>query len=305
MEQQKGGPKALIQAMVDLMRPEQWLKNLLILAGFFFALADRFQSLSVARSFGRSVLAMVLFCGLASAVYILNDLHDIPADRVHPVKRRRPLASGRISIRWACVEAVVLWTVAWMGAWWIGRLFALCLLAYFLMQCAYTLFLKNIVLVDVFVVALGFVIRVYAGTLAAGVRVSSWLLVCTFMVSLFLILSKRYNEKVTLGDRAGEHRKVLAELPPAFLGHLMAIAATSTILCYALYTLASETIEKFGTERLAATVPFVVFGLFRYMFLVFCRGEGGRPERTLVQDWPLVANFVCYVIACVLVMMLK
>ena len=291
-----------LKAMVEATRPGQWVKNLLVLAGLFFALADRFQRFSVAESLLRSLLAVALFCALSGAVYILNDLHDIEADRAHPEKRLRPIASGRLGGGLAVAESFALLAAALGLSLWLGPLFALCLAGYFLMQVAYTHRLKDVALVDVFVIAIGFVARVFAGTLAAGVRASSWLLLCTFMVALFLILCKRYDEKVSLGDAAATHRKVLADYAPALLAHLIAIAATCTILCYALYTLAPATVGKFGTERLVATVPFVAFGIFRYMFLTFCRGQGGRPERTLVRDVPLMLCMTLYAAVCAIAM---
>ena len=293
---------SLAKAMVEATRPGQWAKNLLVLAGLFFALADRFQRFSVAESLLRSLLAVALFCALSGAVYILNDLHDIEADRAHPEKRLRPIASGRLGGGLAVAESFALLAAALGLSLWLGPLFALCLAGYFLMQVAYTHWLKDVALVDVFVIAIGFVARVFAGTLAAGVRASSWLLLCTFMVALFLILCKRYDEKVSLGDAAATHRKVLADYAPALLAHLIAIAATCTILCYALYTLAPATVGKFGTERLVATVPFVAFGIFRYMFLTFCRGQGGRPEHTLVRDVPLMLCMTLYAAVCAIAM---
>jgi 4-hydroxybenzoate polyprenyltransferase len=304
MNDRKNNFGSLLFAAVEVTRPGQWVKNLLVLAGLFFALADKFQRFSVAESLLRTLLAVALFCAISGAVYIMNDLHDAEADRSHPAKRNRPVASGRLPGRVAVAEYFALLVSAMGLSLFLGPRFALCLAGYFLMQTAYTYWLKDVVLVDVFIVAIGFVVRVYVGTLAAGVKASSWLLLCTFMAALFLILCKRHDEKVTLGDAAAAHRKVLAEYSPALLSHLIAIAATCTILCYALYTLAPATVAKFGTERLVATVPFVAFGIFRYMFLAFCRGQGGRPERTLVRDIPLVLDMALYAVACVVVMLL-
>ncbi|MGI5869027.1 MAG: decaprenyl-phosphate phosphoribosyltransferase [Kiritimatiellia bacterium] len=295
---------ALARAMLEVTRPAQWLKNLLVFAGFFFALADKLQPFGVAESLQRSVLAFALFCAISGAVYIMNDLHDAEADRLHPEKCKRPIASGRLPPKVAVAECAVLVAAALGLSALLGPLFAVCLAGYFLMQAAYTHGLKDVVLVDVFIVAIGFVARVYVGTIAAGVAASSWLVLCTFMAALFLILCKRYDEKVALGDDAVAHRKVLADYTPALLSHLIAIAATCTILCYALYTLAPATVAKYGTERLVLTVPFVVFGIFRYMFLTFCRGQGGRPERTLVRDAPLVLTMALYAAVYAVVMLL-
>ena len=248
------------------------------------------------------MLALVLFCMTSGAVYIMNDLHDAEEDRVHPEKRNRPIASGSLPGKLAVVECFLLLFTALGLSTLLGSRFAICLAGYFLMQTLYTYVLKDKVLVDVFVIALGFVIRVLAGTLAAGVHASSWLLGCTFMAALFLILCKRYEEKISLGDAAGAHRKVLAKYDPAFLTHLITATSACTIICYALYTLAPATVEKFGTERLVVTVPFVVFGIFRYMYLVFSCGQGGRPEQTLTRDIPTIINMLLYAAVCVGVM---
>jgi len=291
-----------LRAAVEAVRPGQWVKNLLVLAGFFFALADKFQTVSFRSAFLRTMLGFVLFCMISGAVYIMNDLHDVAADRAHPEKKNRPIASGRLPGKVAVAEYFVLLFAALALSMLLGRLFAGCLAAYFLMQPLYTYFLKDRVLVDVFVIAIGFVMRVFVGTVAAGVRASSWLLLCTFMVALFLILCKRRGEKVSLGEGAPAHRKVLAKYDAVFLSHLITVTSACTILCYALYTLAPETVAKFGTERMVTTVPFVAFGIFRYMYLVFNCAQGGRPERTLTRDVPTVVNMLLYAVACIFVM---
>lgn len=292
----------MLRAAIDILRPGQWVKNLLVLAGLFFALADRSQTVSFYASFLRTMMALVLFCMTSGAVYIMNDLHDVEADRAHPEKRNRPIAAGKLPGRVAVAEYFLLLLVALGLSTRLGFRFSVCLAGYFLMQTLYTYLLKDKVLVDVFVIALGFVIRVLAGTLAAGVHASSWLLGCTFMVALFLILCKRYDEKVSLGDAAATHRKVLAHYEPTFLTHLITATSACAIICYALYTLAPATVAKFGTERLVVTVPFVAFGVFRYMYLVFCCGQGGRPEKTLTRDIPTLINMFLYAAVCVGVM---
>ena len=293
---------SLLYAAVQVVRPGQWVKNLLVMAGFFFALADKFQTVSFRGAFLRTMLAFMLFCMMSGAVYIMNDLHDVEADRAHPGKKNRPIASARLPGKVAVAEYFVLLFAALASSLFLGRLFAICLAAYFIMQTLYTYFLKDMVLMDVFVIAIGFVMRVFVGTVAAGVRASSWLLLCTFMVALFLILCKRRDEKMSLGEGAPTHRKVLAQYDAAFLSHLISVTSACTILCYALYTLAPETVSKFGTERLVLTVPFVAFGIFRYMYLVFNCGQGGRPERTLTRDIPTVVNMILYAATCVFVM---
>lgn len=286
---------------IEILRPRQWLKNVIVLAGLAFALPDKLQQdVDFGAAVANSFAAFALFCIASSAVYIMNDLRDVEGDRAHPRKSRRPIASGRLAPRAAIAECALLGAAAFAGALFVGRggTFALCLGAYFLMQAAYTFALKNVVLVDVFVVALGFVMRVYAGTAAAGVRASSWLLLCTFSVTLFIILCKRYDERTLLGADAGKHRKVLAHYEPAFLAHIITATAAVAIICYAIYTLSSGTVEKFGTEALVATVPFVIFGVYRYAYLVFCKGKGGHPEKVLTTDIPTLINLLLYAAAC-------
>ncbi len=295
------GAGGRVRAMIAVTRPGQWVKNLLVLVGFFFALGDRLQTVRVGSAWVRISLAVVLFCLVSGAAYIMNDWHDREADRRHPDKRDRPIASGRLAGFPAAVEAIVLLVVAMALGLWIGVGFAVCLACYFVLQVLYTHMLKDQMLVELFVIALGFVIRVYAGTRAAGVPATAWLLGCTFMAALLMILCKRYHEKTVLGDQAGAHRAVLDRYEPVFLTHLISVSAACTILCYALYTLAPQTVEKFGTDRMIVTVPFVVFGIFRYLYLVLCRGQGGRPERTLTRDRPLVINLLLYVATCLFV----
>ena len=291
--------------LIEILRPRQWLKNCIVLAGLFFALPDKQQSVNFAAAIVNSFAAFALFCLVSSAVYIMNDLHDVEGDRAHPQKKSRPIASGRLSPRAASVECALLTIAAIAGACFIGRDFALCLSAYFVMQTAYTFALKNVVLVDVFAVALGFVMRVYAGTAAASVHASSWILLCTFSVTLFIILCKRYDERTLLGADAGKHRKVLAHYEPTFLAHIITATAAVTIMCYAIYTLSSGTVAKFGSERLVATVPFVVFGIYRYAYLVFCKGKGGHPEKLVTTDLPTIVNFLLYGAVCAAVLFIR
>lgn len=283
-----------IATAIEITRPGQWVKNLLVLAGLFFALADRSHTISVRQSFLNTMLAFVLFCLISGAVYIMNDLHDAEADRVHPGKKNRPIASGQFPVTLAVVEYFVLLLTALKLSTLLGPVFAINLAAYFLLQSLYTYALKNWVLVDVFAVAIGFVMRVLAGTLAAGVWTSPWLLLCTFMAALFLILCKRREEKVSLGDEAPKHRHVLAFYETSFLDHLITATAAVTIVCYAIYSVAPQTVARFGTESLVLTVPFVAFGIFRYLYLVICCGQGGQPEKTLTRDLPTVLNILLY-----------
>ena len=292
-------------AFIEILRPRQWLKNGLVFVGLLFALPDRNQSVDLTRAEIRVLVAFVMFCLASSIIYIINDFRDREADRLHPEKKARPIASGRLSQSAAIIEAVVLALILAPGVVFMGDRFGYILTAYLFIQLTYTLLLKNLVLVDVFVIAFGFVLRVYAGTVAAGVSASSWLLLCTFSVALFIILCKRYDERMMLGADAAKHRKVLAHYEPQFLAHIITATAALTILCYAIYTLSPGTVAKFGHERLVATVPFVVFGIYRYCYLVFCKGEGGRPERLVTTDLPTIINFLLYALTSAIALSVK
>lgn len=295
---------AVFRAMIEVMRPGQWVKNLLVMAGFFFALGDKTNTLDLKAAFLRTLLAFVLFCLVSGAVYVMNDLHDVEEDRTHPIKRMRPIASGRLPGRTAVSWYFALLAAALAGSLLLGRGFALSVSVYFLLQTLYTYWLKRVVVAELIVVAAGFVIRVYAGTAAAGIYASPWLLICTFMAALFLVTGKRREEKALLGDSAGTHRAVLALYDLPMLDHCISATAGATVVCYSIYATAGDTAAKFGTELMVLTVPFVVFGIFRYMYLVLCRGKGGSPERTLTSDVPTVINIVLYAMVYFCVMVL-
>jgi len=289
---------------IEILRPRQWLKNGLVLVGLLFALPDQtrvgvIDYSTVLRCFA----AFGLFCMVSSAIYILNDICDAEEDRAHPQKKTRPVASGRLSKQAAQIEMSALIMLAGpLTTFFVNPRFGFCVVAYLFMQIFYTTVLRKAVLVDVFVIALGFILRVYAGTLAAGVKASPWLLLCTFAIALFIALCKRYDERVTLGDAAAKHRKVLAQYDPRFLSHIITATAALTIICYAIYTLSPQTVAKFGHDHLVATVPFVVFGIYRYAYLVFCKGQGGCPERIVTTDIPTIVNFALYAATCVAVL---
>ncbi len=279
--------------LVRALRPNQWTKNAVVLAAFFFALGDHNQTVSWL-ALGRAAAAAGVFCVLSSAIYLLNDIRDMEADRLHPVKRHRPIAAGRVPIPLAGLMSVVLLAVGAVAALRLTPGFAAVAGGYVLLQIAYTLFLKRVALVDVFVIALGFVFRAAAGGLALRVSISPWLLLCAFMLALFLALCKRRHEKLTLHEAAESHRASLEQYDRTLLDLLIAITAAATIVCYAIYTLWPDTIQKFGTSRLSLTIPFVMFGIFRYLDLVFRHESGGRPEKTLLSDLPLLVNLALY-----------
>lgn len=279
--------------LLKAMRPNQWTKNAVVLAPYFFACGDRHLSLPPAATM-QILLATGLFCLVSSGVYLVNDLVDQEADRLHPTKRFRPIASGELP-RWlAAGVAVLLLAHALVGAAWLARPFLITVLAYVAMQAGYTFFLKRIALVDVFIIAAGFVLRAIAGGVAIHVPVSPWLLICSFLLALFLALCKRRHEKLVLEEGADSHRASLEYYSAKLVDQLIAIVSAAVIVSYSIYTLSAETVQKFGTTHLFLTIPLVVFGIFRYLDLVYRKEAGGSPETTLLTDMVLLADIALY-----------
>jgi len=262
------------------LRPRQWSKNLLLFAGIVFA-----AEIGDPRKWLQAGAAFLLYCAASSAAYLLNDLVDAPADRLHPVKRRRPLARGELSRGTAALAASALALLALVVAGSLG-LVAVSFLALFLaIQAAYTLALKHVVLVDVMAIAGLFVVRAAAGADAVDVRISPWLLVCTGLLALFLALGKRRGELVLVGAEATPGRPVLEGYSLAFVDQLIGVVAAGTVLAYAVYTLTAR-----DSQALAATIPFVLFGVFRYLLLLHRAGKGEEPEDVLATDLPILAT---------------
>lgn len=267
------------------LRPYQWTKNLVVLAALIFA-----ERLFDGPSLRSAAMAFGIFCLLSGAVYLVNDLVDIEQDRRHPVKRERPLASGKLSRGFALVSAGIILAVALVGGFALAIPFGIASVVYFVTMTAYSLALKHVVILDVLVVALGFVLRAIAGALAIDVAFSHWLLVCTLLGALFLALAKRRHELTLLAGEATGHRKILGEYSPYLLDQMIAVVTASTLVSYALYTLAPETVAKFGTDRLIWTLPFVLYGIFRYLYLVHRKGEGGNPSEVFLNDRPILVT---------------
>jgi len=276
----RSSPVALL---VRAMRPRQWTKNLLVFAGIIFGerLLDPAARLQALGAFG-------VFCALSSAVYLVNDVRDREADRVHPSKSRRPIASGDLSVNTALFAALVLTSIGLAVSLAIGPAFAMIASAYVLLMGWYTLGLKHVVILDVIALAGGFVLRAAGGAVAVHVVFSHWLLLLTLLLALFLALSKRRAELVALSDDAHTHRKSLGEYSPYLLDQMIGVVTASTLLAYAFYTISPETIAKFGTDRLLWTVPFPLYGIFRYLYLVHQREGGGSPSDTLLEDRPIL-----------------
>ena len=286
---------------LDALRPSQLAKNALVLAGFFFALPDRHQAgIDPAAAGLRTLAAAALFAVVSGAVYLLNDVHDAPRDRLHPEKRRRPVASGALPPRAALAECALLVALSAALAPLLGRTFALVLGGYFAMQLAYTFALKRVPLLDVACIAAGFALRVWAGVAAAGVALAPAILVCTFCGALFLAICKRVSEVVELDtlEAAVAHRPVLRHYySPLARVLLMRLSAFGTLLVYTGWAISPETAAKFGTRGMALTIPFVLFGLLRYAFLTVS-GRTGRPEKVLLHDRPTQLCIALYLATC-------
>lgn len=293
-----GPPKDSIPGLVELgtlarqlrellvsLRPHQWTKNLVVLAALIFA-----ERLYDPPSLFRAGAAFVIFCVLSGAVYLINDLVDLERDRRHPVKQHRPLASGNLSQGFATGAALLLVVFGVAAAFAIGLDFGVVAVVYFVTMATYSFALKNVVILDVLIVAFGFVLRAIAGALAIDVAFSNWLLICTLLLALFLALAKRRHELTLLAGGAAEHRRILGEYSPYLLDQMIGVVTASTLVSYALYTLAPETIEKFGTDRLVWTLPFVLYGIFRYLYLVHKKAEGGNPTQVLLNDRPILVT---------------
>lgn len=296
--------RGTLQQVWAAMRPVQWTKNGVVLAAYIFALGDQGVVVGGADLVAISVAALC-FCLLSSAVYLLNDVRDREEDRQHPVKRLRPIASGQLAPEPALLAAGVLAVVAFGGAALVTPPLLGVLVAYAVIQMIYTLGLKRVALLDVFVIAAGFVLRALAGAVAIAVPISPWLLLCTLLLALFLALCKRRHERVVLNASAEASRTSMRGYDVLLLDQLIAIVAAATVVCYALYTLWPETVEKFGTHGLGFTIPFVLFGLFRYLDLVYRHDQGGQPERILVTDKPLLVDLLGYGLTVVIVLLLR
>ena len=287
------------RTLVHLLRVKQWTKNAVVFAAFVFAFGDRQQNLA-AWELWKVALAALAFSLVSSAVYVFNDLKDAPQDRLHPIKKNRPIASGEAGPGLAWGVGLALLAAGLGGAARLGSGLLAVLGAYLALQIVYTLGLKRLALVDVIVIALGFVLRALAGAVVIHVRISPWLLICAMMLALFLGLCKRRHEKVNLATR-----DALDGYDERLLDLLIAITAAAALVCYSIYTLWPETVAKFGTPWLGATIPFVVFGLFRYMDLVYRRDQGDRPEHILLTDVPLMIDIAFYGLAVLGVLLLR
>jgi 4-hydroxybenzoate polyprenyltransferase len=284
-----------LNEVIKLLRPKQWIKNMLVFAGLIFSF-NLFNPPLVLTA----MLAFISFCLLSSGVYVLNDMIDIEEDRTHPKNKHRPLAAGTISVKNAILLLIVLLVISLALAWLINLLFFIATLIYLFLNVSYSLWLKHMVILDVFAIAFGFLIRALAGAIAIDVNISPWFLVCTLLLSLFLALAKRRQESKNLVNNGVNHRKVLEHYPIKYLDQLIAIVTASTIIGYSLYTFTAS-----HTELFMLTIPFVIYGIFRYLYLVYAKDMGDSPDEVLLQDKPLIINILAWVVISVIILSLE
>ncbi len=298
-------------ALLVAMRPRQWTKNVIVFIGVVFA-QRMFNMLAVERA----TLAFVAFCLASSSIYLLNDLHDLENDQVHPTKRMRPLASGALPKAWAklaigillvaCGATIALTFLiplaspydvfAWLGG--ANVLFALTLITYLVLMVLYTVHLKHVVLIDVFIIAGGFVLRILAGAVVIPVAISPWLYCVACFLSLFLALCKRRHELLLLQDQASTHRQILKEYSIPMLDQMITIVAAGTVMSYSLYTFQGSA----GHDRMSVTIPFVLYGIFRYLYLMYMHMQGGNPEEVLLSDRHILATVMLCTV-CILIVL--
>jgi 4-hydroxybenzoate polyprenyltransferase len=287
-----------VNLLFHSLRPYQWIKNGYILFPLIFAqeLFDPEQVLAV-------IQAVIVFCVMTGAVYLFNDYLDQEEDRHHPVKQHRPLAAGLISSRVALGTAACLLIFALVWGLCLGKGFFFIIMAYLGVQVLYNARLRDVVILDVFCVAAGFFLRVMAGAVVIGVPMSRWLIICTILLAIFLVLAKRRHEYVSLGRAEGEiHRKVLSQYNPGLLDQMIGMTTGGVILSYLLYCTSPETVQKLHTEKMIYTFPFVLYGVFRYLYLIYKRREGGSPERLVMADRSLLAAIVFWLVSCVIIL---
>ncbi len=282
------------------MRFQQWIKNLFIFAALIFS-ANLFNTQDLLLT----IVGFILFSIAVSGVYIFNDIIDLEKDKLHPLKSRRPLPFGKLSVKAASIASIILVLIGLLGAFVLKTEFGVVLSIYVIINVWYSYQLKGIVILDVMTVATGFVLRVIGGAVLIGVPTSEWLIICTVLLSLFLGFSKRRHEILILENLANTHRSVLQHYNPYFLDQMIGIVTATTVMSYALYTISEETIHKFGTKHLIYTVPFVLYGIFRYLYLVHKKEEGGNPTKVALTDLPLLVNIVLWIVTVTIIIYVK
>jgi 4-hydroxybenzoate polyprenyltransferase len=289
----------VLGGLVASLGPRQWTKNLLVFAGLIFS-----QGLHEPLLIVRSTLAFVLFCLLSGGVYLINDVMDAERDRAHPQKRDRPVASGRLPPQVALVAGVALLVGASAAGFLLSARFGSVAVGYVALLTVYSIGLKHVVIVDTLVIAAGFVLRALAGVVVLDIDFSHWFLLCTSLLALFLTFGKRRHELIALEGGAADHRPILSEYSPQLLDQMIAVVTASTLMAYALYTVAPETQARLGTALLPLTIPFVLYGIFRYLYLLYRRDLGGNPSEHLLTDRALLLDVALWGVTVVLILYL-
>lgn len=285
-----------VKAVLELMRPKQWIKNFFVFAAIVFS--GNFFNANLLMS---NILTFILFCFTSSSIYILNDIVDIEKDRCHPDKKRRPLPSGRVSKKIAIIlDILIALGIVWSSYKMLNILILSVLVVYMFINILYCFKLKNVVIIDVMVITLGFVLRVESGSVATGVQVSPWLFLCTILLSLFLGLNKRKSEIITLKDKRSSHRKILEEYSVHMIDKMLTIVTPSILMAYCLYTFSST-----QSKTMIFTIPFVLYGIFRYEYLVDKENVGGKPEAVFEKDIPFLINILLWMISVLVIIYLR
>ncbi len=285
---------------IRLLRPRQWLKNVFIFAGLIFS-----RNFLHLESVEKTIFAFIVFSLLSSSAYILNDIIDYKEDQKHPYKSKRPIASGKISRAPAALVAAVLLFLSLAGGYFLSTgLFFVCL-TYGMLMLFYSAVVKRVVILDVLFVAFGYVLRAIAGAVVIEVEISSWLLLCTLLIALFLAVAKRRTEILLLGEDASRHRRILSQYSLPLLNQMIGVVTAACIVAYCLYTLSPETVAKFGTKNLIFTAPFVIYGIFRYLYIAYQKLQTDIPERVLFNDLPLQVCLLAWIVSCVLIIALE
>lgn len=288
--------KSTLFQLIRALRPKQWIKNTFVFAALIFS-----QHLFNPAYFLKSCLAFSIFCLLSGSVYLINDIMDVDEDRLHPSKKRRPIASGKLKITTAGIAAVLIGGCSLAASFYLDLIFGVIALVYSVSNIAYSKYLKHLVIIDVMVIALGFVLRAMGGAIVIKVEISPWLIICTTLLALFLGFGKRRHELVSMNEEAHNHRPILSEYSPYFLDQMISVLTASTVVAYALYTMSTEVQTKLHTTHLNLTIPFVLYGIFRYLYLIHQRKSGGNPTSVLFNDKPLLINIVLWMLTvCVI-----
>ncbi len=281
--------QSVVLALLENMRPKQWTKNVIVFAGLFFA-----EDIFHLNKLKAALVAFFVFCMISSCGYLINDIMDRKKDRMHPKKRFRPIAAGKLPVWFALSSASLLFILSMYFSYKNSLSLGIIISVYFVLTVSYSLVLKRVIILDVMIIAAGFMFRAIGGAMAIDEVVSSWLILCTIFLALFLALTKRRAEAIALGDNAAMVRKTLKGYTPQILDQMINTVIAACLMAYALYTLDPSTIVKFETRNLIFTLPFVIYGLFRYQYLVYNSNIGETPEIALFNDVPILINILLY-----------